>query len=72
MEHPIHHTLIPYRNQPVFFFEFCFLKITVRDPKVSHFFRKKTFEKWDTLGTFTQKGTNFVKKIYIIFSPHHG
>jgi len=27
----------------------------VRDPKVSHFFQQKTFEKWDTLGTFTQK-----------------
>ena len=26
----------------------------MRDPKVSHFFRK-TMEKWDTLGTFTQK-----------------
>ena len=28
---------------------------TVRDPKVSHFFERKTLEKWDTLGTFTQK-----------------
>ena len=27
----------------------------VRDPKVSHFFKQKTLEKWDTLGTFTQK-----------------
>ena len=27
---------------------------TVRDPKVSHFFQKKTLEKCDTLGTFTQ------------------
>jgi len=30
-------------------------KGTVRDPKVSHFFHHKTLEKWDTLGTFTQK-----------------
>jgi len=28
---------------------------TVRDPKVSNFFLKKTLEKWDTLGTFTLK-----------------
>ena len=28
---------------------------TVRDPKVYHFFQQKMLEKWDTLGTFTQK-----------------
>jgi len=31
------------------------LKLTVRDPKVSHFFQQKRLEKWDTLGAFTQK-----------------
>ena len=30
-----------------------YIYITVRDPKVSHFLKQKTLEKWDTLGTFT-------------------
>ena len=31
------------------------LPLKTRDPKVSHFLSKKTLEKWDTLGTFSQK-----------------
>ena len=37
------------------FQRYNFLLQSVHDYKVSHIFQQKTLEKWDTLGTFTQK-----------------